>query len=263
MAEPGRGQPEHGELWHACVCRRHTQGNGPYTGLHSPSQCGTRTSVPRLGAGLCSRFQDRHSRQLRRHFRAWKLDRRWRRPETAFADGTYSFGIGPCGSEQCSLLLLGWQLVRRSRQWICQRRLHALRLDRIDKYPRNGNRAASCGGQLSAGTTLAEFGTAETATEKNSNNGSPIYWDPTLGSRSPEYINWTFGLQRQLTRNMSLTVTYVGSEGHFISVSKAIGARNNELPESMAALSGYALPPPGTGTTASACTRRRLPIFAA
>jgi hypothetical protein len=108
-------------------------------------------------------------------------------------------------------------------------------------------------GRMPAGANLAEYGTAETATEKNANNGSPGYFDPYLGSRSPEYINWTFGIQRQLTKAMTVTVSYVGSEGHFISVSKANGARNNELPESLAALSGYALPT-ATSTIATACT---------
>ncbi|HUX28528.1 MAG TPA: TonB-dependent receptor, partial [Terracidiphilus sp.] len=48
--------------------------------------------------------------------------------------------------------------------------------------------------------------------------GSPSgmgYADPYLGGRAPEFINWTFGIQRQLTNAMTLNVTYVGSEGHF------------------------------------------------
>ena len=48
---------------------------------------------------------------------------------------------------------------------------------------------------------------------------------------------------------MSVSVSYVGSEGHFISASKAIGARNNELPESLAALAGYNV----SGSTATPC----------
>ncbi len=34
-----------------------------------------------------------------------------------------------------------------------------------------------------------------------------------------EYINWTFGIQRQITRDMSISVSYVGSQGHFLSAS--------------------------------------------
>ncbi len=90
-----------------------------------------------------------------------------------------------------------------------------------------------------SGYTLADFGTTETATLKNANSQTARYWDPYLGSRTPEYLNWTFGIERQINNNMSVSVSYVGSEGHFISVSNAIGSRNNKLPESMAALAGY------------------------
>ncbi len=89
------------------------------------------------------------------------------------------------------------------------------------------------------GTSLAEFATTENSVTGTSGGSTMTYFDPYLGSRTPEYINWTFGLERQLTNNMSISVSYVGSEGHFISVSKAIGSRNNELPESMAAMAGF------------------------
>jgi len=42
------------------------------------------------------------------------------------------------------------------------------------------------------------------------------YGDPYLGSRAPEYVNWSFGFQRQLTSTIVASVTYVGSEGHFV-----------------------------------------------
>lgn len=48
--------------------------------------------------------------------------------------------------------------------------------------------------------------------------GSPAgmtYMDPYLSSRAPEYENWTVGIQRKLTANMTVSVNYVGSEGHF------------------------------------------------
>jgi hypothetical protein len=100
------------------------------------------------------------------------------------------------------------------------------------------------------GASLAEFGTSETTALTNSGAVSPTYWDKHYGSRTPEYINWTFGLERQITNNMSISVSYVGSEGHFLSASKAVGSRNNELPESMAALAGYNV----TGGAAVACS---------
>jgi hypothetical protein len=42
------------------------------------------------------------------------------------------------------------------------------------------------------------------------------YDDPHYGGRAPEFVNWSFGIQRQLTHDIALTVTYVGSEGHFL-----------------------------------------------
>ncbi|MGD1063655.1 MAG: carboxypeptidase-like regulatory domain-containing protein [Terracidiphilus sp.] len=100
------------------------------------------------------------------------------------------------------------------------------------------------------GTSLAEFGTSETTALTNSGAQSPTYWDPHYGAKTPEYLNWTLGVERQLTNNMSISISYVGSEGHFLSVSKAIGSRNNELPESFAALAGYNL----SGGTATPCS---------
>jgi hypothetical protein len=100
------------------------------------------------------------------------------------------------------------------------------------------------------GLTLAEFGTSETTALTNSGAQSPVYWDPHYGAKTPEYLNWTFGVERQLTNNMSISISYVGSEGHFLSVSKAIGKRNNEIPESFAALAGYNL----SGSTTTPCS---------
>ncbi|SEG48109.1 Carboxypeptidase regulatory-like domain-containing protein [Bryocella elongata] len=42
------------------------------------------------------------------------------------------------------------------------------------------------------------------------------YTDPYLGSRAPEFINWTFGMQHQWTTAITTTMTYVGSQGHFL-----------------------------------------------
>ena len=55
--------------------------------------------------------------------------------------------------------------------------------------------------------------------------------DPYLGGRAPEYINWSFGIQRQFTNAMSLYLTYVGSEGHFLQTDSltARGSQSNAL----------------------------------
>ncbi len=100
------------------------------------------------------------------------------------------------------------------------------------------------------GTSLAEYATTFTSVIGNAGSSTVTYFDPYRGSRTPEYINWTFGVQRQLTRDMSLTATYVGSQGHFLSVSSGIGSRNNKLTEAYAALAGYNY----IGTTATACS---------
>jgi Carboxypeptidase regulatory-like domain len=42
------------------------------------------------------------------------------------------------------------------------------------------------------------------------------YTDPYLGSRAPEYINYTFGFQHSWTNALTSTITYVGSQGHFL-----------------------------------------------
>jgi carboxypeptidase family protein len=104
------------------------------------------------------------------------------------------------------------------------------------------------------GTNLAMFGTSETNVLGTTGAQSLTYWNPYLGSRTPEYINWTLGVERQLTNDMSISISYVGSEGHFISTgsNKAIGSRNNELPESMAALAGYNTS--GVACSGAACT---------
>jgi hypothetical protein len=66
------------------------------------------------------------------------------------------------------------------------------------------------------------------------NAGSPssfTYDDPYLGGRAPEYSNWSFGIQRQLTNALAVSATYVGSEGHFLQLDSntARGLQSNQL----------------------------------
>jgi hypothetical protein len=61
------------------------------------------------------------------------------------------------------------------------------------------------------------YGTGYTTTPSYTGTPSSMgYVDPYIGGRAPEYINWTFGVQRQLTGAIAATATYVGSEGHFL-----------------------------------------------
>jgi hypothetical protein len=45
------------------------------------------------------------------------------------------------------------------------------------------------------------------------------YLDPKYGARAPEFIGWSFGFQRSITKDMTATVSYVGNEGHFLLAS--------------------------------------------
>ena len=88
--------------------------------------------------------------------------------------------------------------------------------------------------------------------------GSPssgmMYNDPYLGGRAPEFLNWSFGIQRQLTNNLTLTASYVGSEGHFLQLDSfhARGFWANDLDPKYLGL-GTRLS--DTGTTATTVTQ--------
>jgi hypothetical protein len=94
-------------------------------------------------------------------------------------------------------------------------------------------------------------------------SGSPQsganYFDPYYGGRAPEYLNWSLGIQRQLTNAMTLNVSYVGSEGHFLRLDSfnARGYWSNQLdPKYLALASTLGV----TGTSiATACTANNLP----
>jgi hypothetical protein len=64
--------------------------------------------------------------------------------------------------------------------------------------------------------------------------GSPqsaSYGDPYYGGRAPQYINFTFGVQHQWTPNFTTTMSYVGSQGHFLIAdgSNADGYHSDQL----------------------------------
>jgi hypothetical protein len=81
------------------------------------------------------------------------------------------------------------------------------------------------------------------------------YLDPYLGSRAPEYLNWSFGVQRQLTNAIALNVTYVGSQGHFLQMdgSNARGYWSNSLDPKYLSL-GTHLSDTGATAISSDCT---------
>ena len=69
--------------------------------------------------------------------------------------------------------------------------------------------AASAG--LQTGFYLTAAGTAA------ANASSPAYADPYVGSHPPEFSFFNFGIQREITRNLTISVDYSGSQSHFIA----------------------------------------------
>jgi hypothetical protein len=65
----------------------------------------------------------------------------------------------------------------------------------------------------------------------SSGNGTGIAFpDPYLGGRAPEFDFWNLGIQRELTRNMTVNLDYVGTESHFIAGASNIrGLQSGEI----------------------------------
>ncbi|MCU1257888.1 MAG: hypothetical protein JWO80_773 [Bryobacterales bacterium] len=56
------------------------------------------------------------------------------------------------------------------------------------------------------------------ATTANPTPGAGLtYADPSIGGKGPVYNNWNAGIQRALSPNMTLGVTYTASNGHFLA----------------------------------------------
>lgn len=71
---------------------------------------------------------------------------------------------------------------------------------------------------ISAATQSLGTGFYVTSTGASGGNGTGInYADPYIGSRAPEFSFFNFGMQREITHNMTISVDYVGSQSHFIS----------------------------------------------
>jgi Carboxypeptidase regulatory-like domain/TonB-dependent Receptor Plug Domain len=60
---------------------------------------------------------------------------------------------------------------------------------------------------------------------------SVTYADPYYGGRAPQFINYSLGFQHQFTKDLTMTMSYVGSEGHFqyLANFSARGIPSNQL----------------------------------
>ena len=77
---------------------------------------------------------------------------------------------------------------------------------------------------LNVGNTVNSSGAFVTA------SSAPGFPDPYLSGRAPEFDFWNFGIQRELMRNMVITLNYAGSESHFLSGSGSIrGLQSGQL----------------------------------
>ena len=62
------------------------------------------------------------------------------------------------------------------------------------------------------------FAPCNGATGTSGGNGTSIaYADPYLSGRAPEFAFYNFGMQREITKNLTLTLNFVGSQSHFIA----------------------------------------------
>jgi hypothetical protein len=73
------------------------------------------------------------------------------------------------------------------------------------------------------------FGAGNSTTNPTGAIAAPILANPSLASRSPQYINWSFGIQRQMPLGFTLGLTYSASVGHFLSRYTAVGPYNNSM----------------------------------
>ena len=108
------------------------------------------------------------------------------------------------------------------------------------------------------------FGTGYTTTSgyTPARPSSMGYADPYLGGRAPEYINWNFGFQHQWTNALTSSITYVGSQGHFLPAdgSNARGFWADQLDPKYLSL-GTNLSLTGTALTNYCAPIRRLPVL--
>jgi Carboxypeptidase regulatory-like domain/TonB-dependent Receptor Plug Domain len=62
-----------------------------------------------------------------------------------------------------------------------------------------------------------EFGMGYTTTSGHTGSPSTVYYgDPYYGGRAPQFINYTFGFEHQWTKTFTSSISYVGSQGHFL-----------------------------------------------
>ena len=92
--------------------------------------------------------------------------------------------------------------------------------------------------------------------------GSGInYADPYIGSRAPEFSFFNFGMQREITKNMTISLDYAGSQSHFISGAGGIrGLYAGQLDPKYLVLGANLTKPATTANIAAAQTATGLTL---
>ena len=81
--------------------------------------------------------------------------------------------------------------------------------------------------------------------------GSIAYGDPNIGGRPPMYENWSAGFQRAITPNLTLTLAYSASAGHYLPTGIGRPIYSNQINPIYLAL-GALLSAPATPTNIAA-----------
>jgi hypothetical protein len=79
-------------------------------------------------------------------------------------------------------------------------------------------------------------------------NNQSITWLLPFGTRLPQILSWTFGIQRELMRDLSLDVSYIGSHSTHLSA----GTNFNWVNQSYLSLGNLLLQPAGSAAAAAA-----------
>jgi len=116
----------------------------------------------------------------------------------------------------------------------------------LSNDPNNTNFGGPGYSVTAPGTTTINpgYGTIYSSASVAPNNVSSTlsYLDPKYGGRTPTFEGWSVGFQRLLTKDITLTVSYVGNQGHFLLPSGAArGYWQNQLDPQYLALGSNAL----------------------
>jgi len=113
-----------------------------------------------------------------------------------------------------------------------------------------------CSGQASAPCNGTSGGFGGTGT-------GIAFPDPYLAGRAPQFVFWNFGMQREVTKDITVTVNYVGSQSHFVAgAGNMRGLQSGQMDPKWFAL-GSSLTKPATPANiaaAQAATGLTLPV---